>query len=351
MSRLHLHHVSSRSWFLIFVCVNYCLAFSEFQVFESAETLDFAKFFFCRRVEHTAASVTRRGEYFLLSCLEVLKQALAHQTELPAHLLLLLPVDCSLLSNMFVNQYPPPPPHPPPPPLPREPDAASCSWQQIIHVLSGQLHLVNANPGFLCWPRPTARVSASAKWTVNIDRKTGTRRPATLSESDWSGGGLERGGGGGRGGMDWRAGTERDGERGPAFSSGNWVCFDAQWQGTHCLPREQEREQTRTHGLFTLPPRGFLKCQSAHSHSWVHAGRVSDCRVNRDPAAGIGRWSELSSGKKKQQPFFNHYQEKYQPTSHLLVDIVWGAGAWKEFDETLKEGLRTLCTLCFFSMR
>lgn len=53
--------------------------------------------------------------------------------------------------------------------------------QQIIHVLSGQLHLANATP--LSLLAAVGHLSASVKWTVNIDGGDSKRRTATLSES------------------------------------------------------------------------------------------------------------------------------------------------------------------------
>lgn len=49
--------------------------------------------------------------------------------------------------------------------------------QQIIHVLSGQLHLANAAP--LSPLAAADHLGASVKWTVNIDRETarGEQRP------------------------------------------------------------------------------------------------------------------------------------------------------------------------------
>lgn len=62
----------------------------------------------------------------------------------------------------------------------------------------------------------------------------------------------------------WWWESEMGRARGPAFSQGSWVCLDAVWQGTHCLPREQEG---------AAPHTAFIKCQNAHEHmlAWGHA--------------------------------------------------------------------------------
>ena len=99
--------------------------------------------------------------------------------------------------------------------------------QQIIHVLSGQLHLANATP--LSLLAAADHLSASVKWTVNIDRETarGEQRPCQR-EKEREGDGREgrrrrRRRGGDDGGMEGREKErgKRDGERVPASSQGN----------------------------------------------------------------------------------------------------------------------------------
>lgn len=210
--------------------------------------------------------VTWQREYFVVFRLGVFKQAVAFHT-----LVTPFSVDCLLLSTLFVFVIP----HPLflgcPMLLPVPDNRSFMSWVHN-YIWLMQTPAFSAGHGR---PHQCQRKVDCKYW-----QEDSTRPPTTLSESDWSGGGL---------GMDWRAGTEGDGERGPAFSSGNWVCFDAQWQGTHCLPREHEGEQTRTHGLFTLPPHAFLKCQNAHSHSCVHAGEVQ----HPDAGSVTAGWTEI----------------------------------------------------------
>lgn len=104
--------------------------------------------------------------------------------------------------------------------------------QQIIHVRSGQLHLANANRLTAGCSRP---LRASVKWTVNIDGETarGQQWPCQRQrENEEEREKMEAWG---------------DGGRVPASSQGMWVCFDAVWQGTHCLPRELHHTQNTHH--------------------------------------------------------------------------------------------------------
>lgn len=132
--------------------------------------------------------------------------------------------------------------------------------QQIIHVLSGRLHLANA----ALLPPPAATSSASVPlckvhckyWQADSKRQT-----TTLSEK-------------GRKSRRWRGWWDDGGRTREVLPPPKATeCALMRCGREHTVSPQSAREQPHTHThtrVFTLPPHYFLKCQNIRAHSHTH---------------------------------------------------------------------------------
>lgn len=122
--------------------------------------------------------------------------------------------------------------------------------QQIIHVLSGQLHLANAT--LLSVPTAANNLCAGVKWTVNIDSETarGKQRPCqNEKESE------------GDGGEGDDKGMEGEGQE---MERGRW---SERERGRSCLlPRQLSVLWCTVAGNTLSPQRARGRAASTHTH-------------------------------------------------------------------------------------
>lgn len=238
--------------------------------------------------------VTWQGERVLVFCLGVPKHVLAFQhTRYPCN-----SCSCRLLAAV---QPVCEPVATPPPPL------FLGGSQTLLPVPDNRSFMSWVNS--YIWLMQTPAFSAGRGRPHQCQRKVdckywqedSTRRPATLSESDWSGVGV----GGER--VDWDGLASGDGGRRRERSclllrqlSVLWCTVAGNTLSPQRAPGSADTHTWTLHittaQLFKMSKR-TLTLLRARWLSTAPRRRVSDCRVNPHPAAGIGGWSEMSNDK------------------------------------------------------